>query len=257
LLSLINDVLDLSKVEAGKMILDIETFQLTSLLHDCTAMIKEKALSRDIELIEDVQADLGFMQCDGRKLKQIIYNLLSNAVKFTPQGGTIILSACRAVRADAIMITEDNLWKTRLINEVDGVEATFDEFLEITVHDTGIGISENDLNKLFQPFSQIDSSLSRKFGGTGLGLVMVKALAHLHGGFMAVSSAEDKGACFKVWLPWRDVSVKDVSLSVNPPVRIKDENIARNLVKAHELPLVTEVEKSASVLVNLALEKES
>jgi PAS domain S-box-containing protein len=257
LLSLINDVLDLSKVEAGKMILDIETFQLTSLLHDCTSMIKEKALSRDIELIEDVQAELGFMQCDGRKLKQIIYNLLSNAVKFTPQGGTIILSACRAVRADAIMITEDNLWKTRLINEVDGVEATFDEFLEITVHDTGIGISENDLNKLFQPFTQIDSSLSRKFGGTGLGLVMVKALAHLHGGFMAVSSAEDKGACFKVWLPWRDVSVKDVSLSVNPLIQIKDENIVRNLVKKHELPLVTEVEKSASVLVNLALEKES
>jgi PAS domain S-box-containing protein len=257
LLSLINDVLDLSKVEAGKMILDIETFQLTSLLHDCTSMIKEKALSRNIELIEDVQADLGFMQCDGRKLKQIIYNLLSNAVKFTPQGGTIIFSACHAVRANAIMITEDNSWKTRLINEVDDVETTFDEFLEITIHDTGIGISENNLNKLFQPFTQIDSSLSRKFGGTGLGLVMVKALAHLHGGFMAVSSAEDKGACFKVWIPWRDVSVKDVSLSVNPPIQIKDENIDRNLVKEHELPFITEVEKSASVLVNLALEKDS
>lgn len=257
LLSLINDVLDLSKVEAGKMILDIETFQLTSLLHDCTSMIKEKALSRDIELIEDVQADLGFMQCDGRKLKQIIYNLLSNAVKFTPQGGSIILSACRTVRADAIMIAEDKSWKTRLINEVDGVEATSDEFLEITVHDTGIGISDNDLNKLFQPFTQIDSSLSRKFGGTGLGLVMVKALAHLHGGFIAVSSAEDKGSCFKVWLPWRDVSVKDVSLAVISPVRIKDESIASNLVKEHELPFVSEVEKNASVLVNLALEKES
>ncbi|MFT7430974.1 MAG: hypothetical protein ACI971_001434, partial [Colwellia sp.] len=71
------------------------------------------------------------------------------------------------------------------------------------------------------------------------------------------SSAEDKGACFKVWIPWRDVSVKDVSLSVNPPIQIKDENIDRNLVKEHELPFITEVEKSASVLVNLALEKDS
>ncbi|TWX52572.1 ATP-binding protein [Colwellia hornerae] len=244
LLSLINDVLDLSKVEAGKMILDIETFQLASLLHDCTSMVKEKALSREIELIVDVQEDLGFMQCDGRKLKQIIYNLLSNAVKFTPQGGKIKLSGCRVVRADAIMNTENNSWKTRLITDADSIQGTFDEFLEITVNDTGIGISDTDLNKLFQPFTQIDSSLSRKYGGTGLGLVMVKALAGLHGGFMAVSSAEDKGSCFKVWLPWRDISTKDVSVSAKPLAIINDQCMASTLVEEHDLSGAITVEKT-------------
>jgi PAS domain S-box-containing protein len=224
LLSLINDVLDLSKVEAGKMILDLEKFQLTSLLHDCMSMVKEKAMSEDIELAEDVPDDLAFMQCDGRKLKQIIYNMLSNAIKFTPKGGKITLSARRIFRVEAVMVNKNKAWKTRLIDEVDSDQTNFKEFLEIMVHDTGIGISDADLHKLFEPFTQIDSSLSRKYGGTGLGLVMVKALAHLHGGFMAVSSAENKGSCFKVWLPWREMSLKKECTSVKLLSAMKNKN---------------------------------
>ena len=138
-------------------------------------------------------------QADTRKVKQIVYNLLSNAVKFTAEGGQVTLRAGRVPRADV----------GQLSGRVDGPHlparptTSSREFLEISVTDSGIGISPEGLEQLFQPFSQIDSGLARKFEGTGLGLAMVKLLAELHGGTVAVESAVGEGSCFTVWLPLR------------------------------------------------------
>ena len=198
LLSLINDILDLSKVEAGKMTLDLEPVQVSSLFANSLSIIREKAATRHIRLEMDVAEELGSMQADARKVKQIVYNLLSNAVKFTPDGGQVTLRAGR-VRAPR---------RRAAVRHAGGrsfplAENEFAEFLEISVTDSGIGISPEGLEHLFKPFSQIDSGLARKFEGTGLGLAMVKLLAELHGGTVAVQSAVGEGSCFTVWLPFR------------------------------------------------------
>ena len=198
LLSLINDILDLSKVEAGKMMLDLEPVQVSSLFVNSLSIIREKAATRHIRLEMDAAEELGSMQADARKVKQIVYNLLSNAVKFTAEGGRVTLRAGRVPRADVGQLSGS--WTGRSFPLADN---EFAEFLEISVTDSGIGISPEGLEHLFKPFSQIDSGLARKFEGTGLGLAMVKLLAELHGGAVAVESAVGEGSCFTVWLPFR------------------------------------------------------
>jgi signal transduction histidine kinase len=175
LLSLINDILDLSKIEAGKMTLELEKVDLSLLLEGCLSIVREKALAHDIALRTHIAAGLGEAMVDARKLKQMVYNLLANAVKFTPDGGSIILEAQR-----------------------DPVGQ-----LEFSVADSGIGIAEKDQLRLFTPFEQLDSSLARKFEGTGLGLSMVRRLAELHGGTVSVESQLGKGSRFMVRIPLR------------------------------------------------------
>ena len=198
LLSLINDILDLSKVEAGKMTLDLEPVAIVSMFANSLSVVREKAASQRIRLNIETAVDLGNMYADTRKVKQIVYNLLANAVKFTNEGGEVTLRARRVPRADVGQLS--GAWAGRSVPLAD---STFAEFLEISVRDSGIGISEGGLQQLFKPFSQIDGGLARKFEGTGLGLAMVKLLAELHGGAVAVESAEGEGACFTVWLPIR------------------------------------------------------
>jgi CheY-like chemotaxis protein len=161
-------------VEAGKMTLELESVSLGDVLQNSLSMVKEKALTQSLKLTLDVDPQLPNIVVDVRKLKQIIYNLLSNAVKFTPDGGAISLSA----------------------HNVNGM-------LEITVSDTGIGIADKDQAGLFQPFTQIDSMLSRQYQGTGLGLSMVKRLAELQGGSVELESEQGKGSLFRVRIPWR------------------------------------------------------
>ncbi len=199
LLSLINDILDLSKVEAGMMMLELETVDLHSLLSGSLSIVREKALSQRIALALDAPDDLGTPLLDMRKTKQIVYNLLANAVKFSASGARVTLSARRVPRSAVGMLS--GAWPVQSF-PLAGSE--FSEFLEIAVSDSGIGISRPNMAKLFQAFSQIDSSLARKFEGTGLGLAMVKQLAELHGGTVAVTSAEGDGARFAVWLPLRE-----------------------------------------------------
>jgi signal transduction histidine kinase len=175
LLSLINDILDLSKIEAGKMTLELETVQLSPLLEGCLAIVREKALAHTIVLQTSIAADLGAARVDVRKFKQMVYNLMANAVKFTPDGGSVILAA----------------------------QKTADGQLEFSVSDTGIGIAEKDMPRLFEAFEQLDSSLARKYEGTGLGLSMVKRLAELHGGTVGVRSELGRGSCFTVRIPLR------------------------------------------------------
>ncbi len=196
LLALINDILDLSKVEAGMMALELEPVDLRSLLAGSLTIVKEKAAAQRIRLELAPGQAWEAPLLDMRKTKQIIYNLLSNAVKFSPSGAQVTLAARRVPRS-AVGMIEGN-W------EVHGfplAESAHAEFIELSVSDSGIGISRADMAKLFQAFSQIDSSLARKFEGTGLGLAMVKKLAELHGGTVAVASAEGEGARFAVWLP--------------------------------------------------------
>ncbi|HEY0284843.1 MAG TPA: PAS domain S-box protein, partial [Vicinamibacterales bacterium] len=198
LLSLINDILDLSKVEAGKMTLDLEPVAIKSLCADSLSIIREKAVTRGIRLTMDAAKELGTIHADPRKVKQILYNLLSNAMKFTTDGGDVTLRVTRVTRREVGQLSGPWIGRT-----FPTAENEFVEFLKISVTDSGIGISAEGLQRLFRPFSQIDSGLARKFEGTGLGLAMVKLLAELHGGAVAVESAVGEGSCFSVWLPLR------------------------------------------------------
>ena len=139
-------------------------------------------------------------------MKQIVYNLLSNAVKFTGENGRVTLRASLVARADVGRPSRPGRRGCFPL-----ADSEFATFLQISVADTGIGISPDDLTALFKPFSQIDSGLARKFEGTGLGLAMVKLLAELHGGVVGVESAVGEGSCFTVWLPLRAVGAETVA----------------------------------------------
>jgi PAS domain S-box-containing protein len=198
LLSLINDILDLSKVEAGRMVLDLEPVPLSSLFMNSLSIIREKAATRQIRVGLEAAEELGSIQADARKVKQIVYNLLSNAVKFATEDSQVVLCAGRVPRTDVGQLSGS--WPGRRFPLADN---DFAEFLQISVTDRGIGISPEGLECLFEPFSQIDSRQAREFEGTGLGLALVKRLAELHGGAVAVESAVGEGSCFTVWLPLR------------------------------------------------------
>ena len=196
LLSLINDILDLSKVEAGMLQLEPQAVDVAALLQASTMIVREKALAHRIRLDTQLDPALGTMLADERKLKQIVYNLLSNAVKFTPDGGAVTLRARRCARAEVAL---KEAIPTRLLPLPAGEGG---EFLAITVEDTGVGIAAEHLPKLFEPFMQVDSSVARRQGGTGLGLSVVRRLAELHGGTVGVESRLAGGSRFCVWLPY-------------------------------------------------------
>ncbi|MBI2308842.1 MAG: response regulator [Rhodocyclales bacterium] len=236
LLSLINDILDLSKVEAGKMELDLECVDVATLLESSQLVIKEKAAAHNVVLHQEVSPQLPPIMVDPRKLKQIVYNLLSNAVKFTPDRGRVTLRARSATRAEIDNWPADRCHLLCLPLAENG----FADFLEITVEDTGIGIRPEDAPRLFQSFSQLDSSLSRRFEGTGLGLALVLKLAQLHGGTVAVASQPGAGSAFSVWLPWRQPATAR-------PAASRD---------GRRLALVVEDDDAAAVLVQVQLEAE-
>jgi len=245
LLSLINDILDLSKVEAGMMTLELEAVDLNFLLSSSLSIVKEKALAQRIHLELETADDLGLPLLDMRKTKQIVYNLLSNAVKFSASGGRVTLSAQRVPRST--VGTLSGVWPVHSFPLVDNEHH---EFLEICVSDNGIGISKENMAKLFQAFSQIDSSLARKFEGTGLGLAMVKQLAELHGGTVAVASAEGEGARFAAWLPLRTPAQ---AVSTLPPTAAAPRTAAE---PGERIALVVEDDAQAAELVRLLLEAE-
>jgi len=241
LLLLINDILDLSKVEAGKMLLDLEVLAVETLLKNSLSIVREKAAARQVRLSMHAEG-LGSVNADGRKLKQIVYNLLSNAVKFSGEGGEVTLRAKVVPRAG--VGTLSGPWAARICASPESNEP---EFLELSVTDTGIGISPEGLEKLFQPFSQIDSGLARKFEGTGLGLAMVKLLAELHGGSVAVQSAVGQGSCFTVWIPLR---------SSEPASDDRSLRNRSNLPLGVPLALIVEHDVQAAELIRLQLEAE-
>ena len=172
LLALINDILDLSKIEAGHMELERTRFDLKGALETALALLRERALRHGIGLVLNADGALGEIDADERKLKQVLLNLLSNAVKFTPDGGRIELAARR-----------------------------LDGQVHISVRDSGIGISTEDQARLFREFQQVGTDSARKAEGTGLGLALTKQLVELHGGRITVRSAPGEGSTFTVTLP--------------------------------------------------------
>jgi signal transduction histidine kinase/DNA-binding response OmpR family regulator len=198
LLSLINDILDLSKIEAGKMELSLETVDLQALLADSLLVVADKARGKRVRLLTEMSPSLHEdVKADPRRVRQILHNLLSNAVKFTAAEGSVTVQVARVPLARAAQAVPGfaNGRRTPL------PPGDFREFVELSVRDTGIGMRPQDLELLFLPFSQISSSESRTQEGTGLGLAMVRRLAELHGGAVAVSSELGQGSRFTVWLP--------------------------------------------------------
>jgi PAS domain S-box-containing protein len=245
LLALINDILDLSKIEAGKMMLDLEPELVSSLLGNSLSIIKEKASSRRIQLGIDLAPNLGTMLVDPRKVKQIAYNLLSNAVKFTPEGGKVTLHASLVPRAEVGVASGP--WSG--LRSFPLSENGYSQFLRISVTDTGIGISPEALEQLFKPFSQIDTGLARKFEGTGLGLAMVKLLAELHAGTVAVESDVGQGSRFTVWLPYRDPLQEGRAMNALP-FKNSDWSVGKRTA------LVVESDVKSAQLIRVQLEAE-
>ncbi|MBD1913926.1 MULTISPECIES: PAS domain-containing protein [unclassified Leptolyngbya] len=179
LLELINEILDLSKIEAGKLELDMGPVLVPNLCSTSMTFVRQAAQQKQIRLTTEVADDISMISGDDRRLRQVLINLLTNAVKFTPAGGQVHLQVWR----------EDT-------------SAT--PYLYFRVIDTGIGIALEDQHKLFQPFVQIDSNLNRQQSGTGLGLALVQRIVELHGGQVWVKSEVGQGSCFTVSLPCRD-----------------------------------------------------
>ncbi len=179
LLSLINDILELAKIEAGKIKLDIIPVSVNWVAESCLRLIKELARQKQIKLQAVFDSNSIVVQADERYLKQILLNLLGNAIKFTPTGGTVKLE----IRGD----TQENM-------------------IKLSVSDTGIGIPAEEMPHLFQPFVQLDGGLNRQHEGTGLGLALVHRLTKMHGGNISVTSDPGQGSCFVVSLPWHQSS---------------------------------------------------
>lgn len=207
LLELINDLLDLSKVEAGRLELNLSQFTVEAFCQSSLRMVKELAKKKKLNVSFRMDENVQTLRGDERRLKQVLVNLLGNAVKFTPDGQRLGL--------DVTGNTEKK-------------QVTF------TVWDTGIGISKQDISRLFKPFVQLDSKLSRHAGGTGLGLMLVSQLVRLHGGNVEVQSQPGKGSRFIVNLPWEPTEasqrLQKPQPAAAPPKRTHDGKRARQKI---------------------------
>jgi PAS domain S-box-containing protein len=194
LLQLINDILDLAKVEAGRVELMRNTFNVAKALSEVQTIVKTLANKKHIHLESKIATDLPELFADEAKFKQVMYNLLSNAIKFTPDGGKVFVTAI-----------------------VQNVNAG-DSFLQIAVTDTGIGIKPNDQERVFKEFEQVDSSYGRQQQGTGLGLALTKRLVEMHGGNIRVESegVEGKGSTFTFSIPLPKTEAAPTQLTDKP-----------------------------------------
>ncbi|HKJ38437.1 MAG TPA: PAS domain S-box protein [Anaerolineales bacterium] len=175
LLSLINDILDLAKIDAGQITLDINKVDVNGVCQASLRMVKQQAQKKNQKVLLNIESNIGLIRADERRLKQMLVNLLSNAVKFTPENGELGL--------DVKGFSDENR-------------------VEFSVWDNGIGISDEDLTRLFKPFVQLDSGLARESTGTGLGLALVSQMARLHGGSVKTTSEPGRGSRFTLLLPW-------------------------------------------------------
>ncbi len=183
LLQLINDILDLSKVEAGRMELQTSPFDPAQAVRDILTIVKTLANKKNITVVLQGDADIPFINADQKKFKQILYNLLSNAIKFTPASGTVTVGLV-------------------IVADVVDQDAPTGRMLRVSVSDTGIGLKPEDQKRIFRAFEQVDSSYARQQQGTGLGLALTQSLVELHGGRIWVESAgEGKGSTFLFLIP--------------------------------------------------------
>ena len=187
LLELINDILDVAKIESGQITLELTSTAIAPLCQGSLAFIQQQAQQKQIQIKTQIPSDLPNLCLDERRIRQVLINLLNNAVKFTPSGGCITLEVGLQL----------------------GLAPSSPPQLQIAVSDTGIGIAPEHMDKLFQPFIQIDSALNRKYAGTGLGLALVKRIVDLHQGRVSCTSQEDRGSRFTITLPYRETRSPD------------------------------------------------
>jgi CheY-like chemotaxis protein len=191
LLELINDVLDLSKIEAGRMTLESIACDPAQLLGDVVAMMRQRAADKGVVLRLDIESPLPRnIVADPLRLRQVLVNLVGNAVKFTQAGEVSVRAMCDGADVNAPSAT-----------------------LHIAVRDTGIGMTPEQVNRLFRPFTQADETMTRRFGGTGLGLTITQRLVHLMGGAIEVQSEPAMGSTFTVTLPVVPVAAETTPLS--------------------------------------------
>lgn len=185
LLELINNVLDIAKIEAGKYEMVYETFRVGDLLDEVVSIMRQFAAGKFIEIGVEKDEHLDLMTADRVKIKQILYNLLSNAIKFTPEGRKVGVTAGYADSGESL----------------DMIMAPRRDFVKFSVWDTGVGIGPEDKERIFEEFEQIDSAFSREYGGVGLGLALTKRLVELHGGAVSVESSLGEGSTFTFSIP--------------------------------------------------------
>ncbi len=203
LLALINDILDLSKISAGMVELEIASVSVKNLCDSSLVFVKQQAFNKKIQIRSHIPTHINNINIDERRIKQVLINLLTNAVKFTPKDGTVNL---------LVAIGSGDTWQgeatiPQQIREMNSPTILFQ------VVDTGIGIAAKNLQMLFQPFVQVDSALNRQYEGTGLGLALVKQIVELHGGQVMVESEVGQGSCFTVVLPY-EISASNAISSV-------------------------------------------
>ncbi|NMF58753.1 PAS domain S-box protein [Pseudanabaena yagii] len=212
LLELINDILDVAKIEAGQIKLSCQPSNVETLCQSSLIFIQQQAFSKNIQLETEIPPNLPAINLDERRIRQVLINLLNNAVKFTPNGGKISL------KVSYIKF----LGNAAIAN---GSGITY-ETLEMSVIDTGIGIAPDQIKRLFQPFVQVESALNRNYEGSGLGLALVKRLVELHGGKVRLTSELGVGSCFTIAIPiapFCDLSVEPESTLSTHPEAIKPE----------------------------------
>lgn len=220
LLQMINDILDLSKIEAGKMELQYGVFPVPAAIEEVYTIIKGLASKKHLELKTVILTDMKSIEADRVKFKQVLYNLLSNAIKFTPENGKIVLEA-----------------------------GVMEDMLQVSVSDTGIGMKSDDQQKVFKEFWQADSSFARKYEGTGLGLALTKRIVEMHGGKIWFESEYGKGSIFSFSLP-----VKAAVKTTEPKeIKAKPRQTIPAGVKDAKTVLVVEDDRMAADLLTLYL----
>ena len=188
---IINDLLDLSKVEAGKMEFRFEVKSIIPTLDYIKSTFEQTARNKNISLTLDIGENIPDLYIDSKRMEQIISNIVSNALKFTPENGTVAMN-CELV--DTKELLSADLYEQTLNEQ-------YNTYVKISVKDSGIGIKKDDIPKIFDKFQQIENSLSREVGGTGLGLPIAKQLTNAHGGIIWLESEPENGACFSVAIP--------------------------------------------------------
>ncbi|MGC2854754.1 PAS domain-containing sensor histidine kinase [Novispirillum sp. DQ9] len=176
LLAVINDILDLAKVEAGKFELRLEPVDVADTVTAVTRLLHGRAVETGVRLVSEVAPTLPLLRADALRLKQMLLNLVANALKFTPEGGVVALTARPCPDGNGLLLT---------------------------VADTGVGMDDAGITKALQPFGQVDTSLSRRHGGTGLGLPLTKSFTELHGGCMQIDSTPGQGTTITLRFPKR------------------------------------------------------
>lgn len=228
LLALINDILDVAKIESGKIELNCTPTPITELCESSLIFIKQQALKKRISIQTEISPYLPNLLIDERRIRQVLINLLNNAIKFTPEGGRVSLT-----------VTFESSTETALSNH----------YISFAVADTGIGITHENLAKLFQPFVQIDSALNRQYMGTGLGLTLVKKIVEMHGGEVKVESTIDLGSCFAFRLPCQDLLLKSPQFSQETAVNLDPNSTTQVLEKC---PLILLAEDHEANIITIS-----